>query len=264
MKKLFLIAVLLLVSSAAVATQTSVWRSTLTRGTSGTFVQNVDAATPEAALQACHILVPNTASALTDYTCNAAKRVYRVTPELPAVNNVEATALSSSVIAVDGDALSGAAAYLVEQCRGSTCTTFARLTCSSVLPVSHSSLVASTTYRYRVRASRDSTCSTTTYNLGISLIVNGTTQASAGSASLRWEPPTQNTDGTALTNLAGYRVFYGRTATELTSVIQISNVGVTAYTVSNLSPGDYYFAVKAFNSTGVESGLSNIERKTII
>ena len=35
------------------------------------------------------------------------------------------------------------------------------------------------------------------------------TQVGLGSMSLSWTPPTQNTDGSALTDLAGYKLYYG-------------------------------------------------------
>jgi hypothetical protein len=88
-------------------------------------------------------------------------------------------------------------------------------------------------------------------------------QATTGSAALSWTPPTQNTDGTSLTNLSGYRVVYGRSSTSLDQIVQISNAGASAYTVTGLSSGTWYFAVKAFNSAGVESNVSNVGWKTI-
>lgn len=82
-------------------------------------------------------------------------------------------------------------------------------------------------------------------------------------ATLSWTPPTQNTDGTALTNLAGYRVSHGTSPTALTPTIQIANAGASSYTVSNLAPGTYYFAVRAYTSGGTESDLSNVVQKVV-
>ena len=84
-----------------------------------------------------------------------------------------------------------------------------------------------------------------------------------GAASLSWEPPTTNTDGSALTNLAGYRIVYGATATQLTQTIQLANAGLSAYVVENLAPGTYYFAVRAYNSKGAESVDSNVIAKVV-
>ncbi|WP_129641666.1 putative Ig domain-containing protein [Peristeroidobacter agariperforans] len=88
-------------------------------------------------------------------------------------------------------------------------------------------------------------------------------QASNGSATLSWTPPTQNTDGTSLTNLAGYRIVYGRTATSLDQTVQVATAGTSRYTVTGLSSGTWYFRVKAYNSSGAESDVSNAGQKTI-
>jgi hypothetical protein len=81
-------------------------------------------------------------------------------------------------------------------------------------------------------------------------------------ATLSWTPPTKNVDGTALTNLAGYRIYYGASSTTLGQVVEIRNAGVSAYVVENLTPGTWYFAVTAFNADGKESAMSNIASKT--
>jgi len=88
-------------------------------------------------------------------------------------------------------------------------------------------------------------------------------QPAMGSATLSWTPPTKNTNGTALTNLAGYRVYYGTSATAMTSVVQINNPGITTYVVDGLKPALYYFSVRAWTSAGVESVPSNVATKSI-
>jgi len=89
------------------------------------------------------------------------------------------------------------------------------------------------------------------------------TRVCPGTASLSWTPPTRNTDGTSLTNLAGYRVSYGTSAEALTQTIQIANPGVTRYTVTGLAPGAYHFAVRAYTTGGTESANSNIGSKIV-
>ncbi|WP_129781147.1 putative Ig domain-containing protein [Peristeroidobacter soli] len=88
-------------------------------------------------------------------------------------------------------------------------------------------------------------------------------QATNGSATLSWTPPTANTDGSSLTNLAGYRVVYGRSSSTLDQTVQIANAGISTYTVTGLTSGTWYFAVKAYNSSGAESAVSNGGQKTI-
>ncbi|HEV8331382.1 MAG TPA: putative Ig domain-containing protein [Steroidobacteraceae bacterium] len=87
--------------------------------------------------------------------------------------------------------------------------------------------------------------------------------ASNGAASLTWTPPTQNTDGTTLTNLAGYRIVYGASAAQLTQTIQVTNAGMSSYVVENLAPGTYYFAIRAYTSSGAESADSNVVAKVV-
>jgi len=84
-----------------------------------------------------------------------------------------------------------------------------------------------------------------------------------GSATLRWTPPTLNEDGSPITNLRGYRVYYGTSSTNLSTVLELANPGLTSAVVENLSPATWYFAVKAYNTANVESALSNIASKTI-
>jgi hypothetical protein len=93
------------------------------------------------------------------------------------------------------------------------------------------------------------------------IAVSSTT--TTGSATLSWTPPTQNTNGTTLTNLAGYRIFYGTSATSLTRSVQIANAGVSRYVVENLASGRWYFSVRAYTSTGAESAGSNTAYTTV-
>lgn len=89
------------------------------------------------------------------------------------------------------------------------------------------------------------------------------TQVALGNATLSWVPPTQNTDGSALTTLAGYRIAYGTNSGTLDQTIEIANAGLTLFVIDNLSPGTYYFAVKAFTTSGLESNFSSVASKTI-
>jgi len=92
----------------------------------------------------------------------------------------------------------------------------------------------------------------------------GSTGATTGSATVNWQPPTANTNGSAITNLAGYTISYGTSATNLSSSVKVANAGLTSYVVENLTAGStYYFGVAAYNSAGETSKVSNVASKTI-
>jgi len=86
---------------------------------------------------------------------------------------------------------------------------------------------------------------------------------STGSATLSWTAPTENEDGTVLTNLAGYRIQYGTSASALTQTVQVANPGLTTYVIDGLTQGTWYFAMRAYTSTGLESAPTNVVSKTI-
>src|SRR5690348_7610577 len=87
--------------------------------------------------------------------------------------------------------------------------------------------------------------------------------ASSGAITLNWTPPTENTDGTPLTNLAGYDIHYGTASGDYTQSISVTNPGLATYVVDNLTPGTYYFSVAAANSAGTESPLSSEVTMTV-
>ena len=78
-----------------------------------------------------------------------------------------------------------------------------------------------------------------------------------GSATLSWAAPTTRTDGTPLTNLTGYKIYYGRMSGIYDYQIDINNPGVLSYVVENLVSGGWYFALTAYDSDGIESDRSN-------
>ena len=83
------------------------------------------------------------------------------------------------------------------------------------------------------------------------------------SVSLQWQPPTQNTDSSPLTDLAGYHIYYGSDPQSLDSSIKIGNPGIAAYVVDNLQAGAWYFAVAAYNTDGVEGELSDVATRVV-
>jgi len=85
----------------------------------------------------------------------------------------------------------------------------------------------------------------------------------SGRATLSWTAPTQNTDGSSLTDLSGYKIRYGRSAGDLTQSVSITNPSISTYVIENLSTGGWFFAVTAVNGAGMESAFSNVASKTI-
>jgi hypothetical protein len=85
---------------------------------------------------------------------------------------------------------------------------------------------------------------------------------SLGRATLSWTAPTENTDGTALASLSGYKIYYGTSAAALTNTIDVT-AGVLVYIVEDLAPATWYFAVTAVAPGGAESDYSNIANQKI-
>lgn len=108
--------------------------------------------------------------------------------------------------------------------------------------------------------------------------------ATVQSASLVWQSPTRNVDGSCADDIAGYRVSYGPTSggsytgnqtvylsqgsVSCTQSGYDSQCGLSVYscssTVSGLQPGIWYFAVQALDNEGQRSGYSGEASKEII
>jgi hypothetical protein len=79
----------------------------------------------------------------------------------------------------------------------------------------------------------------------------------AGSAPVSCKPPTQNTDGTVLTDLSGFRFYYGKSVDALTTFVTLAKPSPCSTTIDNLAPGTWYFTVTALTSAGAESENAN-------
>jgi hypothetical protein len=85
----------------------------------------------------------------------------------------------------------------------------------------------------------------------------------AGSVTLTWDPPTQNSDGTPLTDLAAYRVYWGSAQGNYAHSVTLNNAGLSSYVVEQLTPATWHFAVTAVSAAGVESALSEAASKEL-
>ena len=86
---------------------------------------------------------------------------------------------------------------------------------------------------------------------------------STGSISLAWVALQTNADGSALTDLAGFRIYYGTASGSYSQVITISSPITTRYMIENLPPSTYYMVLKAFDTNNNESQASAELSKTI-
>jgi hypothetical protein len=84
-----------------------------------------------------------------------------------------------------------------------------------------------------------------------------------GTTTVTWDAPTTNTDGSALTDLAGFKVYYGTSSTALTSSSTVDDMTRRSASISSLAPGTWYFAVRAYNTAQQESANSNVASKVV-
>ncbi len=89
-------------------------------------------------------------------------------------------------------------------------------------------------------------------------------QYADGTITLSWTAPTQNEDGTALTDLAAYKFYFGTSSGIYTDEVRINNPGLTTYMIQNLVPTTYYIVATAINNAGAESAFSNEAVKRVL
>jgi len=83
-----------------------------------------------------------------------------------------------------------------------------------------------------------------------------------GSVALRWQPPTQLVDGTPLSGLSGYRIYYGTAAGSYLAYEEIGPEAGSEYSLQ-LPSGEYYIAMTAIGLDGAESAYSNEVHKIV-
>lgn len=84
----------------------------------------------------------------------------------------------------------------------------------------------------------------------------------AGALTVTWTPAAKNTDGTDLTNLAGYKIYWGTSPTSMLDVIPVAGAA-SSYTHSGLAAGTYYYALATLNLQGVESAKTGTVNGTV-
>lgn len=104
----------------------------------------------------------------------------------------------------------------------------------------------------------DGTATASTNSFSVAVV-----QTTTGTATLSWLAPEMNSDGSALTDLSGYRIYYGNAPGQYDHELEISDAATMSAVIDNLTTGSWYFAATALNSQGLESDLSNEVQKTV-
>jgi len=128
----------------------------------------------------------------------------------------------------------------------------------STTPVA-SSCVASGSWSGTKFASGSETLAAITANKSYTL----TCTWNNGSVNLTWTKPTQNTDNSALTDLTGYKVVYGTSSSALSQQKAVNDAAAVSTSITSLTAGTWYFAVRAVNSKQAESDNSNVAQRTV-
>ena len=79
-----------------------------------------------------------------------------------------------------------------------------------------------------------------------------------GSITISWLAPVEETDGSPLTDLTGYKIYWGMSLGDYPNSVTLNHPGVVTYVIENLTPGTYYLVATAFDSDGVESEHSEV------
>ena len=84
-----------------------------------------------------------------------------------------------------------------------------------------------------------------------------------GSATVAWDIPTTNADGSDLTDLAGFYVHYGQASQTYSDTVVINDDTATSAVINDLAAGSWFFVVTAFDQAGNESAPSTEVSKVV-
>jgi len=88
--------------------------------------------------------------------------------------------------------------------------------------------------------------------MAMAAIPDGITVVITGTGSLGWTPPTENEDGSPLTNLAGYNIHVGRVSGVYTVILPVAIAGNSSGTVvvpiTDENDINWFFAMTAFKA----------------
>lgn len=86
----------------------------------------------------------------------------------------------------------------------------------------------------------------------------------AGNVTVTWVPPTTNTDGSALTDLAGFNVYAAVSGTQTYKKVGAVGKGVMSYVDGVVTAGKWDYAVTSVNTQSVESVRSLTSTITVL
>jgi len=161
-------------------------------------------------------------------------------------SSTSSTSASSSSTSSTAKATTTSSSSTSSTVKASSTSTSSTSSTSSTAKATTTSLKPSTTTSTVSSSTSTSTVVTTT-----SISITTTTIAPSPAASrvtLAWDAVTD-------TDLAGYKIYYGTASGTYTGNRDAAKL--TTYTFLGLPNGTHYFAVKAYNTSGVESGFSN-------
>jgi hypothetical protein len=103
-------------------------------------------------------------------------------------------------------------------------------------------------------------------NSVVTVSITDNDEAQTGSVTLSWSAPSTREDGSSLSmsEIAGYKIYMGESASELTLVLDINDNSVDTHTLNDLLVGTHFFAITTYDTDGNESGLSNIVEQNVL
>ncbi len=92
----------------------------------------------------------------------------------------------------------------------------------------------------------------------ITITINGANEpvpVAGGNINLSWTAPSQREDNTGLllSEISGYKIYYGTKSGAYTSNVKVNDSTATGYTFTGFNPGTYYFVVTTLDTDNRES-----------
>ena len=95
-------------------------------------------------------------------------------------------------------------------------------------------------------------------NTDDTIAADNTDTTALSGVSLSWAAPTEREDNEpiSLSEIAGYKVYYGTSANDYHKSVDINDGSAVGYTFTDFSAGTYYFALTTYDTEGRESQQS--------